>query len=127
MSAIKGCIPIDVSAYDIPRRLETADSVRGGNFKELFGESGDTQADYSPAKHVAKDKNLPAFLILHVADRPETKEQSNLFAAKLHEAGIEATVFAAEGKTHGTINSELWMPDDPATKALFAFFKRYAK
>jgi arylformamidase len=38
------------------------------------------------------------FLILHVADHPETKAQSLRLAKVLQEA---------EGKTHGTINSDL--------------------
>ena len=98
-----------------------------GIFKELFGESGDTQADVSPVTHVVKDKSIPAFLILHCADRPDTKEQANHFAAKLREAGVDATVFAAEGKTHGTISSDIGVPDDPVTKAVDAFLEKVRK
>lgn len=123
LASIRGCIPIDVSVYDIPKRMAMTGSVGTGNFRELFGETTETQADLSPVAHVAKDKNIPAFLILHVADRPETKEQSHHFADALRAAGVEATVVAGEGKTHGTINSDLWMPDDPPTKAFFAFIR----
>lgn len=127
MTAIKGCVPIDVGAYDIPTRIASSDDRITGIFKELFGESGETQAEVSPITYVAKDKGIPAFLILHVADRADTKVQANLFAAKLREAGISATVFAAEGKTHGTISSDIGVPDDPVTKAVDGFLDKVVK
>lgn len=121
MTALKGCVPVDVSVYDIPQRLKETGSVQPATFIELFGKEEPTQRDLSPAAHVAKDKGIPPFLILHVADRADTRAQSDAFAAKLTAAGIKASTFAAEGKTHGTINSDLGKPDDPATKAVMAF------
>jgi len=64
---------------------------------------------------------IPPFLILHCADRADTKAQSEWFALKLQEAGVSAKVVAAEGKTHGTINSDLGLPDDKPTQALWEF------
>jgi len=72
-------------------------------------------------------KSIPAFLILHVADRPDSKAQSEQFAKALQKAGVSATVVPAEGKTHGTINSELGLPDDRPTQALFEFVARQLK
>jgi hypothetical protein len=68
--------------------------------------------------------SIPAFLILHVANRPDSTAQSERFAKALQKAGISATTVPAEGKTHGTINSELGLPDDKPTKALFEFMAR---
>lgn len=121
MTALAGCVPVDVSVYDIPKRLKESGSVPASTFTDIFGKDEATQRDLSPAAHVAKDKGIPPFLILHVADRTDTKAQSEALAAKLKEAGIKATVFAAEGKTHGTINSDLAKADDPAGKAVMAF------
>jgi arylformamidase len=121
LSIIKGCVPVDVSVYDIPKRLKDGGSVPPATFKAIFGEDAEAYRALSPAAHVAKDKHIPPFLILHVADRAETKAQSHWFADKLKEAGVAAKVVAAEGKTHGTINSELGLPDDKPTKALFEF------
>jgi arylformamidase len=90
----------------------------------VFGEGEESQRVVSPAHHVAKDKHIPPFLILHVADRPETKSQSHAFAEKLRAAGVAAEVVAGEGKTHGTINSDLGKPDDEPTKAVDGFLKR---
>jgi arylformamidase len=95
--------------------------VKPTTLKELFGDTEEAQRDVSPAAHVAKGKNIPAFLIVHVAERPDTKAQSEWFASKLKEAGVSATVVAAEGKTHGTINSDLGLPDDKPTIAMWVF------
>lgn len=121
LSIIKGCVPIDVSVYDIPKRLKDGGSVSPETFKAVFGETEEMQREVSPAAHVAKGKNIPAFLILHVADRADTKAQSDWLAGKLVEAGVSAKVVGAEGKNHGTINSDLGLPDDKPTKELFEF------
>jgi arylformamidase len=39
----------------------------------------------------------------------------------LQEAGVSASAYPAEGKTHGTINSDLGLPDDKPTRELFEF------
>jgi len=72
---------------------------------------------------VAKDKHIPPFLILHVAEHPEVKMQSQKLAKTLTDAGISAKAYPAEGKTHAKINSELGIADDKATKELSAFLE----
>lgn len=121
LSIIKGCVPVDVSVYDIPKRLKDGGAVQPATFKAIFGETEESQKEYSPVSHVAKGKSIPPFLILYVASRPDTKAQSAWFAEKLNEAGVSAKVVAAEGKTHGTINSDLGLPDDKPTQALFEY------
>src|SRR6185436_11938997 len=112
LSIIKGCVPVDVSVYDIPKRLKEGGSLKPGAINATFGETEESQRDLSPATHVAKGKNIPPFLILHVADRPETKAQSHWLADKLKDAGVSAKVVAAEGTTHGTINANLGKSGD---------------
>lgn len=120
LSIIKGCVPVDVSMYDIPKRVKESPPERAAAATELFGDT-ESQKDLSPATHIGTGKNIPSFLILHVSDRPDTKAQSDWFANKLQEAGVSAKVVAAEGKTHGTINSELGLPDDKPTQAVWEF------
>jgi len=124
LAAVRGCVPIDVSVYDIPKRFREAGSTPAATFAAVFGDAEEAQRAVSPAHHVAADKHVPPFLILHVADRPETKNQSQAFAEKLRAAGVAAEVVAAEGKTHGTINSDLGKPDDEPTKAVAAFLRK---
>ena len=121
LSIIRGCVPVDVSVYDIPKRLKDGGSVSPAVFKSTFGETEESQREFSPVAHIARDKHIPPFLILYVATRPDTKAQSQWLADKLHEAGVAATVVPAEGKTHGTINSDLGLADDKPTKAVFEF------
>lgn len=99
-SIIKGCVPVDGRYSNLRIGLESITS---------------------PVKHVAKGKNIPPFLILHVASRPDSSVQSELFAKTLQEAGVSFKVVAAEGKNHETINSDLGLPDDKPTQAMWDF------
>lgn len=124
-TSLRGCVPIDVSAHDIPKRIKDG----GGDgisktFATVFGESESSQREFSPVTHIAKDKHIPPFLILYVASRDDTKAQSHWLADKLHEAGTAASVVAGEGKTHGTISSDLGGADDPPTLEVWKFLQK---
>lgn len=127
LSIIKGCVPVDVSFYDIPKRIKESRAVIPNAAREVFGNTEDLWRDLSPVTHVAKGKNIPPFLILHVAARPETKDQSHWLADKLKDAGVPAEVVAAEGTTHATINSNLGLPDDRPTQEMWAFMAKALK
>ena len=86
-----------------------------------------SQKDLSPVTHVAKGKNIPPFLILHVADHPETKAQSQRLAKALQEAGVSAKAYPAEGKNHNTINADLGLPGDKPTQEMFEFLGKVLK
>lgn len=123
MTSLKGCVPLDVSAYDIPKRLHDVDDGISKTFKTIFGTEEATQREVSPVHHIAKDKHIPPFLILHVASREDTKAQAHWLASKLTASSIPARVIAAEGKTHGTISSDLGGTDDPPTLELWKFLR----
>jgi arylformamidase len=126
LSIIKGCVPVDVGAYDIPRRLKDS-AAPPAAFVEVFGKAEESHRDLSPITHVARGKHIPPFLILHVADRAVTRAQSHELADRLKEAGIAAKVVAAEGTTHGTINSNLGLPKDKPTQELWEFLANALK
>ncbi|HEX4149303.1 MAG TPA: alpha/beta hydrolase [Pirellulales bacterium] len=121
LASIKGCMPVDTGVYDAAKQIESVLPQRRATYRGVFSESPATQKEFSPMTYVAKDRQIPPFLILHVADRPDSKAQSEMFAAALRAAGVPAKVFAGEGKTHGTINSELGDQNDPPTKAMWEF------
>lgn len=121
MNCLKGCVPLDVSAYDIPKRIQDVGDGISSTFKTVFGKDEASQRELSPVFHIAKDKHIPPFLILHVASREDTKAQAHWLAGKLAEASIAARVVAAEGKTHGTISTDLGGTDDPPTLELWKF------
>lgn len=124
LSIIKGVILLDGAGYNIPDRFEAAPPVAKRMAEGVFGSDRETQKDASPIAHVAKDKGIPPFLIIHVADRAESKAQSHEFAEALGKAGVAAEVVPAEGKTHGSLNQELGQPGDKPTEAVFAFLGR---
>jgi arylformamidase len=135
LAIIKGCVPVDGDTYDVPAIIETAETRRRVHglppikfgHREKFGNDPEKHKDYSAVTHVAKDKGIPPFLILHVAEHPDTSAQAQRLGNVLKDAGIDVTVFGAKETTHNKLNADLGKPDDPATKALFEFLDKALK
>ena len=80
LAIIKGCVPVDGDTYDVPAIIETAETRRRVHglpqakfgHREKFGNDPAKHRDFSAVTHVAKDKGIPPFLILYVADHPDT-------------------------------------------------------
>lgn len=121
LKILRGCVPIDVSVYDIPWRLSESGFAPNPNFTIIFGDDPAKQRDYSPATHVSPGKDIPPFLLFYVASRDDTKAASAAFAERLTQAGVTATVVAGENKTHTSIANDLGTPDDAPTSALLKF------
>ena len=128
-SALKGCVPVDGDTYDVPAIIETAETrlrVHGLPMPKYghrlkFGNDPALHRDYSAVTHVAKGKGIPPFLILHVADHPDTTAQAQRLGNVLKDAGVPVKVFGAKETNHIKLNANLGLPDDPATKVLFEF------
>jgi acetyl esterase/lipase len=128
-------VPVDGDTYDVPAMIETAETrnrVHGlplpkVGHREKFGNDPAKHKDFSAVTHVAKDKGIPPFLILHVADHPDTRAQALRLGNVLKEAGVPVTVFGARETNHGKINADLGLPDDPSTKALYEFLDKALK
>ena len=123
LAVIKACVPVDGDAYDIPLHMKTAPARQVEIDGHRFGDD-QLQSRLSPVTHVARGKDIPRFLILHVADHPLTTSQSQRLAAALREAGVSAKVCAAAGTNHSKINSELGLPGDETTDEVFEFLSR---
>ena len=125
LSTFKGVIPLDTAAYDLPRRMEELSrGDRGmGMFPMAFGKDPAGWKDASPITHVTKGTGIAPFLIIHVASRDDSRIQSEAFAKKLRDAGGRAEVYAAEGKTHGSLNQQFGLPDDAPTVKATAFLQ----
>ena len=129
LAIIKGCVPVDGDTYDVPAIIETAETRRRVHgqpqpklgHREKFGNDPAKHRDLSAVTHVAKDKGIPPFLIMHVADHPDTSAQAQRLANVLKSAGITVRVFGARESNHNKINADLGVPDNPGTKALFEF------
>ena len=124
-----GCVPVDGDTYDLPAIIETEETrcrVHGQpqpqlGHRQKFGGSAEKFREYSAVTHVAKGKGIPPFLILHVADHPDTTAQAFRLGAVLKGAGVKTTVFGAKETNHRKLNDNLGTSDDPATKVLLEF------
>lgn len=130
-----GCVPVDGDTYDIPAIIETAETrwrvhhlppAKFGH-REKFGNDPEKHHDFSAVYHVAKGKGIPPFLILYVANNPDTTAQARRLAAVLKEAEIPTKAFAARDTWHSKLNDDLGLADDPATKALDEFLAEVVK
>jgi acetyl esterase/lipase len=129
LAMIKGCVPVDGDTYDVPAIIETAETrwrvhalppAKWGH-RLKFGNDPAKHSDYSAVNHVAAGKGIPPFLILHVADHPDTSAQAQRLEAALKSAGIPVKRFAARQTDHSQLNERLGQPDDAPTKTLFEF------
>jgi arylformamidase len=135
LAIVKGCVPVDGDTYDVPLIIETAAARRKelgqpnpkfGHY-EKFGNDPVKHRDFSAVNHVAHDKGISPFLLLFVADHPNTSAQAKRLGSVLNEAGIAAKLFGAKDTDHSKLNDNLGLPDDPATKALFEFVDAMVK
>jgi acetyl esterase/lipase len=123
-AVIKGCVPVDGDTYDLPMRFATV--RKSGNKKlaerdnERFGDE-ERQKEMSSITYIARGKHIPPFLILHVADHPDTGGQSQRLFQSLRAADVHATLYAAEGKDHKTLTDDLGVPGDRPSQALYEF------
>lgn len=122
---IRSVILIDGAAYDAPRQIANTSLPK---FKEMylkaFTKDIEVQRDASPTLKVATlEATPPPYLILHVAARADSKDQSDRLAQALQAKGGKAKVVPVAGKTHGTINHDLGKPGDPTTTAVAEFLE----
>ena len=129
LAIIKGCVPVDGDTFDVPAIIETAETrsrVHGlpqakYGHRLKFGDDPAKHRDLSAVTHVARDKGIPPFLIMHVAGHPDTTAQAQRLAAALKDAGVPVRLHGARESTHNKLNADIGRPDDPGTKALFEF------
>ncbi len=132
---LKGCVAVDGDTYDVPAMIEVAETrarvhglppIKKGH-RVQFGDDPAKHKDFSAVNHVAKDKGIPPFLLLHVAAHPDTTAQAVHFGMMLKDAGVPVTVFGAKDSNHSKLNNDLGLPDDPATKSLTQFVSQILK
>src|SRR5262249_19740400 len=134
-ASIRGCVPVDGDTYDIPAMIEVAElrfrlhglPLPKAGHRIKFGDDPAKHKSFSAATHVAKDKGIPPFLILYVANHPDVSAQAQRLGNVLKSAEIPVTVFGAQETTHTRINADLGKADDPATRELFAFVAKVVK
>ena len=134
-SIIKGCVPVDGDTYDVPAIIETAETRRKvhgqpapkAGHREKFGNDPAKHLDFSAVTHIAKDKGIAPFLVLHVAEHPDTSAQAFRLGTALKAAGVPVKVFGGRDTTHNRINDNLGLEGDAATKELYEFLSTALK
>ena len=135
LDIIKGCVPVDGDTYDVPAIIETAEArwrAHGEEFSKnghrvKFGNDPAKHRDYSAVTHVAKGKNIPPFLIMHVAEHPDTSAQARRLATALKQNNVPVKLFGGRKTSHDELNDNLGLPDDPGTAALWDFVREVFK
>src|SRR5262249_56917180 len=100
LTIVKGCVPVDGDTFDVPAIIETAETRRRVHglpeakygHREKFGNDPAKHRDFSAVTHVAQGKGIPPFLILHVAEHPDTSAQAQRLGNALKAVGVSATV-----------------------------------
>ena len=131
LSMFKGCVPVDADTFDVPAVIELATANRkvAGKpepkygHREIFGGKPELWTDYSATTHVATGKGIPPFLILYDAAAALTPDQAKRLERALTSKGIQAKAFGAANTTHGKINTDLGLPNDPSTTEVLSFLK----
>jgi acetyl esterase/lipase len=135
LAIVKGCVAVDGDTYDVPLIIETGAAQRKargqpeptfGHYQK-FGSDPVTHRDLSAVTHVAPNKGIPPFLLLHVAENPNTTAQARRLASVLTDSGIAARVFGVSNTSHAQIDANLGVPDYPATPPLFEFVEGILK
>jgi arylformamidase len=129
LTMIKGCVPVDADTFDVPAIIEVAETRARAHHQPLptnghrqkFGNDPVKHRDFSTVTHVARDKGIPPFLILHIGGNPDTGAQARRLGAVLQAAGISARIVVGREATHGSINDNIGAGNDVVTKELFAF------
>lgn len=131
LTNIKGCVPVDGDTFYPALQIDTFDARPGARrpsgYRSKFPEGSDREL--ASVLYVTKDKGIPPFLIVHIGGRPEsgTAIQAHVLANALLVAGVPVQVVAAEGKTHLTLDTDLGLPTEVSTKAVFDFLDRVLK
>ncbi len=121
---LQGIILLDGACYDVAQHInDIPERFFKSLFVSVFTSDVKKQRAVSPTLQITPQNKMPAFLIIYIAERNDSKKQSRSLAAAIKQAGGSAEVHAARGENHATLNLSLGMPTKPATKWVFDFLE----
>lgn len=123
LDAIAGVVLLDGAGYDVPRQMASDDTNYPELYLQAFGEDRARQHLLSPLTHVG-GRDAPDWLILHVAYRENSTQQSRLLADALEGANANASAVAVRRTSHGRMNQELGIEGDFTTRQVDEFLAR---
>ena len=122
MAAIRGVVLLDGAGYDVAANMAGARRQAAQMYDAAFSDDPERQRALSPITHVGTP-DAANWLILHVAERAGSREQSEMLGAALAAAGASVSVEAVSGTDHGRMNRELGTQGDTSTGLVDAFLK----
>src|SRR4029079_4849161 len=126
LTMIKGCVPVDADTVHIPASIEVAETrarvhtlpLPTNGHRQKFGNDPQKHRDFSAVTHVAANKGIPPFLILHISGNPDTGAPAQRLGGVLPDARISPKIVNGREATHASLNDNIGAPDDPVTKEL---------
>lgn len=126
MSAVKGAVLLDGAGYDVNRQMDAiANSGRKNRlaarlYESAFGLDPKVRLELSPIAH-ARQPNVASWLILHVAGREDSRDQSEALANELNLNGSNAVVLAVPNSSHRSVNQDAGSAETFVGKAISKF------
>jgi len=126
LDVIQGAVILDIGSFDIPTLMEQAGERAPEMYRTTFRDGGTREdwIDLSPFYHVRRGKSIPPMLLCFVAGRDHHAAENRRFSERLTAEGYEATVLAAEGKTHLSLELDIGLSGDVPTAKILEFFDR---
>lgn len=113
-ASIRGVVLLDGAGYDVPVQIGSPRNVVADMYTAAFGTDPGRQARLSPTLNAAAP-NARDWLILPVATRGDSNDQSQGLATALAKAGARARVVPVPGTNHRGLNQNLGNAGDFAT------------
>ncbi|MDE0125030.1 MAG: alpha/beta hydrolase-fold protein [Bryobacterales bacterium] len=121
LGELAAVVAIDTAMLNVPLRMATA----GSSQHRVFGRDPDAWIPVSPWHHVRQGSGVPPFLLLIADGRAVSREQAAAMRDKLLGAGIEASIFEAEGRAHMPLDTYIGVEGDESTRILSEFLRRH--
>ncbi|MGQ0659884.1 alpha/beta hydrolase [Sphingosinicella sp.] len=121
-AVIDGVVLLDGAGYDVVAQMHGAGPFLRRMYRNAFGDDEDLRVRLSPISH-SLAPNAGEFLILHVARRDDSREQSVGLMAALRAGGTPATVEAVDD-SHSSIFRQFGTAGHRATALVGAFAAR---
>lgn len=129
LGIVKGAVILDIGSFDIPTLIDQAGENAPEMYRYTFRDGGTKEdwIDCSPFYHVRRGKGIPPILLYYVAGRDHHAAENQRFAERMKAEGCEATVLAAEDKTHLRIELEIGLSGDVPTAEILKFLDRHGR
>jgi len=120
LKVLKGIILLESAYYDIPKRL-ASEPYNSTIHQMIFGNDPELWYEASPINHVAEDKDIPPFLLIHTELYERHYFQALALVKALQNSGIYAQLYYAEDKDHVSLNNDLGKFGDNTTEIILQF------